>query len=212
MGISERRKREKLKRREEILDAAETIFFSKGISESTMDQVAEEAELSKGTLYLYFKNKEDLYFGITERALNLLTEEFSKSIDPNSTGLEQVKQIGQAYYKYSFEHNNYFNTILKFDSSGLEIMKSENMLAACHDLGQKVNQLVIKALQKGIEDGSIRKDIDPVKTAFILQGQSSGIFQLIAREKNHLENWNNLSIPDILEEFTKMMVRSLGNQ
>ena len=52
MGIAERREREREQRRNTILDAAETVFFSKGINLATMDEVAEEAELSKGTLYL----------------------------------------------------------------------------------------------------------------------------------------------------------------
>ena len=61
MGITERKEREKLQRREDILNAAERVFFSKGHKNSTMDDVAEEAELSKGTLYLYFKSKEGFY-------------------------------------------------------------------------------------------------------------------------------------------------------
>ena len=60
MGIAERKEREKEHRRNTILDAAEEVFFSKGINLATMDEVAERAELSKGTLYLYFKNKEEL--------------------------------------------------------------------------------------------------------------------------------------------------------
>jgi TetR/AcrR family transcriptional regulator len=50
MGITERKEREKEQRRNAIIDAAEKIFFTKGMDNSTMDDVAEEAELSKGTL------------------------------------------------------------------------------------------------------------------------------------------------------------------
>ena len=78
MGIAERREREKQRRRNDILDAAEHVFFEKGLKSATMDEVAEEAELSKGTLYLYFKSKEDLYLGITERALTVLKQMFQQ--------------------------------------------------------------------------------------------------------------------------------------
>ncbi|MCK5408322.1 MAG: helix-turn-helix transcriptional regulator, partial [Candidatus Krumholzibacteria bacterium] len=60
MGIAERREREKEQRRIDIIDAAERVFFSKGWQAATMDDVAEAVELSKATLYLYFKNKEEL--------------------------------------------------------------------------------------------------------------------------------------------------------
>ncbi|MDL1893205.1 helix-turn-helix transcriptional regulator, partial [Sphingobacteriales bacterium CHB3] len=52
MGIIERKEREKEQRREEIVTAAEKIFFEKGLAIATMDEIAEAAELSKGTLYL----------------------------------------------------------------------------------------------------------------------------------------------------------------
>ena len=56
MGIAERKEREKLQRRNDIIDAAERLFFQHGFETPTMDDVAREAELSKGTLYLYFKS------------------------------------------------------------------------------------------------------------------------------------------------------------
>jgi AcrR family transcriptional regulator len=64
MGTAERRLREKKQRVEDILDAAEQVFFSKGFDSSTMDDVADEAEFSKGALYNYFKSKNELCVGI----------------------------------------------------------------------------------------------------------------------------------------------------
>ena len=69
MGITERREREKEQRHNDIIDAAEKVFFSRGLEHATMDNVAVEAELSKGTLYLYFKSKEELYLAILLRSL-----------------------------------------------------------------------------------------------------------------------------------------------
>ncbi len=61
MGILERKEKEKQQRRDDILGAAKEVFFSKGLMSATMDEIAEKAELSKGTLYLYFASKEELY-------------------------------------------------------------------------------------------------------------------------------------------------------
>ena len=57
MGIHERKEREKEHRRDEILNAAQKVFFEKGLQSATMDEIAEAAELSKGTLYLYYGSK-----------------------------------------------------------------------------------------------------------------------------------------------------------
>ncbi|NIR14250.1 MAG: helix-turn-helix transcriptional regulator [Desulfobacterales bacterium] len=60
MGIEERKEREKQMRRRQIIDAAEKVFAEKGFSGATIENIAEQAELSPATLYLYFKNKDGI--------------------------------------------------------------------------------------------------------------------------------------------------------
>ena len=69
MGIAERKEREKQQRKEEIIQAAESVFYSLGLDQATMDDIAAKAELSKGTLYLYFRSKEDLFFEVEKKRL-----------------------------------------------------------------------------------------------------------------------------------------------
>ncbi len=69
MGITERKEREKQRRKEDIINSAEGVFFSKGFESATMDDIAEKVELSKGTLYLYFKSKEDLHLAVALKAI-----------------------------------------------------------------------------------------------------------------------------------------------
>ncbi len=72
MGIRERKEREKERRRQQIMVAAKKVFTDKGFSKATMDDIASEAELSPGTIYLYFKNKEELYASLSLRILQYL--------------------------------------------------------------------------------------------------------------------------------------------
>ena len=65
--MRERKKKEN--RRRQILAAAQSVFSDKGFSGATMEDIARKAELSPGTLYLYFKNKEDLYASLCLRIL-----------------------------------------------------------------------------------------------------------------------------------------------
>ena len=72
MGIQERKQRERERRRQQIIVAAKRVFSEKGYSKSTMEDIAREAELSAGTLYLYFKNKDELYASLSLRILQYL--------------------------------------------------------------------------------------------------------------------------------------------
>ena len=201
MGIQERKEREKEQRRNEILNAAEKIFFSKGFNYATMDEVAEEAELSKGTLYLYFKNKEDLYFAIAQRSMTILRSLFQDAVKQQNKGIEKVRAIGRAYHKFSEDHKNYFNMMMHFaavqDSLNLDTCVFDEM----HMQGQSVLEVLAEAIQIGINDGSIRSNLDPLKTAFLLQGVSSGIIHLIAREKNHIKKLEGFEPQDLMETF-----------
>ncbi|MFO7667292.1 MAG: TetR/AcrR family transcriptional regulator [Desulfobacterales bacterium] len=72
MGIQERKEREGERRRQQIIVAARRVFSSKGLNKATMEDIAREAELSPGTIYLYFKNKDELYASLSLRILQYL--------------------------------------------------------------------------------------------------------------------------------------------
>ena len=72
MGIQERKERERERRRQQIIVATKKVFSEKGFNKATMDDIAGEAELSPGTLYLYFKNKEELYASLSLRILQYM--------------------------------------------------------------------------------------------------------------------------------------------
>ncbi|MBN2423796.1 MAG: TetR/AcrR family transcriptional regulator [Calditrichaceae bacterium] len=209
MGIAERKEREKEQRRVEIIDAAERIFFSKGLEVATMDDVAEEAELSKGTLYLYFKNKEDLYLAINERGLKILEEIFQTAIDKHKTGLDKIIAIGNAYRDFSLKYRNYFNVMIYYESHDYDFKEKDTCAYACHMQGQKTLTLVAKAIQMGIEDGSIRSDIHPFNTAVILWGQSTGMIQILLLKGEHLKKLHDIDTDEVMNLFTQMVVCSL---
>ena len=102
MGVAERRQREKDQRRNDIIDAAEKIIFRDGCHGASMEQVAVEAELSKATVYSYFKNKEELYFSIFMRGHDLLY----KIIDTEIEKLDSTDQkvLGRDTYYQNVYH------------------------------------------------------------------------------------------------------------
>ena len=81
MGVAERKEREKEQRRQEIIAAAEKVFFKQGVDNATMDDVAEQSELSKATLYLYFSSKEEIYAAIYLKGQETLFKMIDKATD-----------------------------------------------------------------------------------------------------------------------------------
>lgn len=187
MGILERREREKQQRRNDILDAAEKIFFSKGWDVATMDEVAGESELSKGTLYLYFKNKEDLLFGIAQRGLKIMTEMFTKAVEIPAMGLDKVHAVGRAYIEFTKKYQKYIQIMTYCESHTPDTIKGCPNAEVCQNQGHRALNILADAIQTGINDGSISPDVSPQKTALVLYGQTAGILQLFASKKKHTE-------------------------
>ena len=105
MGIQERKQRERERRRQQIIVAAKRVFSEKGYSKSTMEDIAREAELSPGTLYLYFKNKDELYASLSLRILqylNIRLEDVKK--EKNIQPRQKIIAIKEALFDvYQFD-------------------------------------------------------------------------------------------------------------
>jgi len=166
MGISERRQREKEKRRSDILDAAEALFFSRGYEDVSMDEIARRVELNKATIYLYFANKEDLYAGVVLRGVAILQEKFQECMDAQATGIIRIILMGRAYVRFSQQHPDYLRVIQFY---GTERFSRENPCNPEIGKGYGTCRLMLRdAIREGIEDGTIRDDIDPFLTSMYL--------------------------------------------
>jgi len=98
VSIKEIKEQEKEQRRNYILDAAEKLFFTGSYDEVSMDDIAKEVELNKATLYLYFKNKESLFFAVVLRGTRILNDMFEAGIKNCKTSIEILDTLGKEYF------------------------------------------------------------------------------------------------------------------
>ena len=210
MGISERKEREKEQRRNDIIDAAEKVFFKKGLNNSTMDEVAGEAELSKGTLYLYFKSKEEIYFEIKLRAIHILNRMFKESISKNKTGFENCAEIGKTYVRFLNEYSNYFRVMVYFESTDCKVCEYRDK---CESFFTEDNPLIffIQIINQGIEDGTIRDDIPANVLAQTLWALTNGILQFVSTKQKILE-FTGVEAEDIINSQFEIIKRGIKNE
>ncbi len=212
MGVSERKLREKSARKNAIIEAAEQIFFSKGIEKASMDEVAKLAELSKGTLYLYFKNKNALYRAILRRAYTTLYDDI-KDVDVTQlNGLNAVSRISAQYIAYASKHPGYFDAILHYENDVIDLDNKEKESVKSIVAGNQVLELIVLQLKRGVADGSINPSLDATKTALSLWGQTTGILQLIKSKNRLLSHYYNVSETELVSHFSKLVIQSLENR
>lgn len=182
MGIPERKEREKEHRREEILDAAQRVFFEKGLYIATMDEIAEKAELSKGTLYLYYKNKEDLYLAVMMRGMEILREMFAKVTESGESASTMLVALGDAYLEYFNDHREYFRMIHFMQTPQFHKQVTEEMKQSCGTLNRQVWDLVNGILKQCIDEGIIRRNLNPVEVGIILWSSATALMLRIDSE------------------------------
>jgi AcrR family transcriptional regulator len=189
------------------LGFAEKVFFSKGFNQATMDDVAETAEYSKGTLYLYFKSKEDLYFAIFLRGMNMLLEKIKKQLDENVSGLENLKIMGRTFVNFAFEKTNYMEAMISFEnkefSSGAADDNIDTLLAI-----ETPISLLNEQVENGIKDGSLRSDFDALTLATTLWSQTLGILTVI-NKKNKVIEKQGISIDDLIAMHFQTLINGI---
>lgn len=206
MGIAERKEREKVKRRKDIVDAAEKIFFTKGVENSTMDEVAAEAELSKGTLYLYFKSRDDLQFAIFMRGSDILMKMMGDELSDEKDGYENLLALSTAFIRFSRDLPDYFNFFIHFESNRMgELNINEEQIQA-YLKEQSPLALVSDQVVKGMEDGSLRNDLPPEVFSATLWSQMLGVL-LILKNKADLFEIFNLKADEILQTHLELVSR-----
>lgn len=183
MSVRARRAQEKEQRRASIIDAAETVFFEKGIERSTMDDIARAAQLSRGLLYVYFRDKAAILGAVILRAGERLRERFHEVAAQPLSGAEQIQAMGRAYYAFSLEEPDYFN-LLTLAASDLPMSGDPEQDAALEHCSGQVMQIMADTLRRGLADGSLdaRQIRDPFQSALYLRGALHGIIMLTHQE------------------------------
>jgi AcrR family transcriptional regulator len=140
--------------KEKIVQAAITTFSKYGYDKTRMDDIAKSAKLGKGTLYLYFKSKEELFYDISENSIKELKEQLSKLFSKK----EDLVHDAEKFY------DQYRNLIHDSEKVSFEIIaessRNPKLRKALYEQRMKVYDIVIDYLRRQIEKGFFRKDMD----------------------------------------------------
>jgi AcrR family transcriptional regulator len=186
MGAYERREREKEARKNHILKAARTLLLKKGLHATTVNQIAKLAELSVGTIYLYYHNKEDIFASLQVEGLELLNRQVVKAAAGAKTPVEKIRAIAHAYLEFSEKQRNYYDIITFFLSSPKQIFP-QRLKSRIDRTGGMILQLCTEIIKSGIKAGVFKK-VNASKHPIWLWGTLHGLIQFRKMEKTLLNN------------------------
>lgn len=186
-------------RRQHILDAAAELIIRHGYDKTTVGDIAEEAGIGRGLVYLLFKNKEDIFEALMRREVLEYSRTWLEHIEADPRG----GTIGGIYRAvlYAIKSRPFMAAIMRRDRQivGRYLRKPDSLFASLQSSSMSVESL--RALQ---EVGAVRQDIDPVVTAHILDMLSYGMITI-----GDFKNPNQLPPYDVLMEAMADMVDRL---
>jgi TetR/AcrR family transcriptional regulator len=208
MGIAERKEREKQQRREGIILAAEKVFFRKGLEMATMDDIAEIAELSKGTLYLYFKSKEDLHMAVARKSIRLLRTITLKATEGEGNALEKLGRMGRATIEFSRTDPDRMRAIMT-----LEELEPQTLSATTSDVQDLIYkestvETVIQMVEQGVKEKLIRADVPVMLIAHTLWMTVLSVVRFVTMKPALLEALE-LTQDQILESHFEMVLNGI---
>lgn len=167
MGVAERRQRERIQRRQEILEAAEEVFQAKGFAAATMEEVANAAEVSKGTLYLYFRSKDALLGEILGTYVSDAGERMRQCLIQARSGFDALGRLAREMYRFATAHPEQFCLGMGWLMPG-----SPDVSSAAFEIYRRgvrtLFQRHVQAIERGQQDGSVRTDLEPRRLALQL--------------------------------------------
>lgn len=176
MGISERRQKEKKEMRGLILETAMKLFLKDGFEKVTLRRIAEEIEYSPATIYLYFKDKNEIVFALHD-------EGFEKFYLRQLTVLsikdpwERLKEHARVYVSFALENPEYYELMFIMRGPAKEIKKKENW-----EIGMRSFEFLKQNMRDCMEAGHLVKaDLDVA--AFAFWSFTHGIASLIIRDR-----------------------------
>ena len=173
-------------RKSELLNAARAVFGKKGFHEASIEEIAEMAEVAKGTVYLYYKSKNDLYLEALRFGIGSLVNELKKRADSAGSCLETLRLLTRTKIVF-FEENRDFFRIYYSELGKLPAHPAG--LTLVRDLYTEQAEVFQRVLRQGIKRREVRP-LDIEKTAFAIADLTRGIAmqRLLGMSSTRLED------------------------
>ena len=169
--------KQKAKRKDQIIEAAAQIFAQKGYSGAIMADIAIQANIGKGTIYEYFKSKEDLFFAVFEWFQKKTEKAATVGISSlGGSATDRLKVLNSTLMELWDEIKDVFVLVMEFWAASSSAQRRQRFKGAFKQLYNDYRKIVSSLIQEGVNSGEFRSDIKPEPVAAALVGTWDALF------------------------------------
>lgn len=164
--------------RNNILEAAESLFAEKGLDKTSMDDVAKGADCSKSTIYVYFRSKEEIRDSIILMHMEGLRDALKGFISRHEKFEECYFGICRLLVETHEKHALYFDGMMGRIRTDAEALAENRVLARIYEVGEEINDSLILLFEKGKNEGYLRHELEILPTVHTLWASLSNTIVL----------------------------------
>lgn len=208
--MGRRKKEPRSVHRENIVSAASALFTEKGITATSMDDIAKAAGYSKATLYVYFENKEEIISILVLNSMKKLNDYISSALELHESTEERYYFICRGLVQYQEEFPFYFRMVLDKINIDFESHDYPPEEKETYQVGEEIIERIKHFLLSGMEKGDLRGDLEIIPAIFNFWGMLSGIIQLAANKEDYIKKTMDLSKKQFLEYGFSLVYNSVA--
>ena len=207
MGIAERKEREKMEMHDRILQAATVMFLEDGYEKTSIRNIADKIEYSPATIYLYFKDKDELFFAIHNIGFQLLLKEMEKA-GKIKNPLKRLREIGITYIEFALKNPEYYD-LMFIMRSPMNALKEKHGGEQCWTYGETTFGLLVATVTECIEQKLIKAK-DPIVASMYTWSSVHGLVSLKIRDRFSVMNLNDSQIRKMLLQCLDELIDMMG--
>lgn len=155
-------------KRLEILKAAIDLFSERGFERTTVDEIASRANVGKGTIYLYFENKEKIFIAILESGIQAIIDRMDEILNESGDFQQRFEAMLKEHLQFAEDHREFYQVLLK-ERLNMKLIGDKDAQDRLMEKHQKTHQQLSQFMQIGIDQNQLRKG-DPSTFAFVFSG------------------------------------------
>lgn len=194
---------------ESILKAAESLFIENGITKTTMDDIAKRSVYSKATIYVYFKDKEEIINYIVLKSMKLLCRYIKESVKEKEGMKENYYAICNSLVDYGDLCPFNYEMSLREINIDIENPATPDIFREIYDVGEEINEEIARLLYKGIQQKIIRPELQIYPTVFFFWASLSGIIKMAKHKQKYIEKNMKISVRSFLDYSFDTLLQSV---
>ncbi|MFA5322491.1 MAG: TetR/AcrR family transcriptional regulator [Smithella sp.] len=200
-----KKEKEKENRRNKILKAARRLFFDRGFKAVTVDSIAAKAEVSKGSIYLCFESKEEIYTQILIADNIALHERIGNFTSIQASATQLLHEFSRIYVDYFFSDKELFRILMTFMMQTGQMHLTEKQRTELIRSTNENIKVISEIIQKGIDSGEFHPADDVFRMQNAIWGMLNGIISLFIFTGNPIKRMERIhsTVQDSLNVFLK---------